>query len=128
MSHMLTMSSHSSGRSECTLAVRVHPHGAADVTLELDGECDLASADLVTAVLDDQLRVGRRMVRIDLAGVTFLDATGLQAMVSARNELMARGGRLVLQRPSRQIARLLRITRLDTVLTVVPGIGGGATP
>lgn len=108
--------------------MRVHPHGAADVTLELDGECDLASADLVTAVLDDQLRVGRRMVRIDLAGVTFLDATGLQAMVSARNELMARGGRLVLQRPSRQIARLLRITRLDTVLTVVPGIGGGATP
>jgi anti-sigma B factor antagonist len=126
MSHMLASSSQSQERSECTLAVRVLTHGTTDVTLELDGECDLASADLVTAVLDDQLRLGRRMVRLDLAGVKFLDATGLQAIVAARNELLARGGRLVLQRPSRQVARLLRITRLDTVLTVVPGIGGRA--
>jgi anti-anti-sigma factor len=64
-------------------------------------------------------------VVLDLVGLEFLGACGLEVFLRADEQLRAAGGRLVLNRPGRLVRRVLAITGLDTVLTVrsVPSCG-----
>ena len=49
-------------------------------------------------------------VILDLGGVTFLDSTGLQSLLRARDEARGRGEELVLRRPSPAVSRVLDVT------------------
>lgn len=85
-------------------------------TLVLDGEFDLAYAGRLRAVLDDEVRDGRKHIRVDTARVRFLDATALEVLLDAHMQLLARGGTLVLTGVPPRMQRLLDITGLDAVL------------
>lgn len=69
-----------------------------------------------------------RTVVVDLAPTTFMDSTGLGALVGLRNELMGRGGRLLLTRPAERVYRLFEITHLDSVFDFVSTDGHGEHP
>jgi anti-anti-sigma factor len=102
--------------------VTVHADGDAETAIVVaSGEIDLASADSIGAVLHDQLRRGRRHVRVDLTAVTFLDASALGMLLGAHYEFLANHGTLTLTGPGRAVVRLLRITGLDDVLFVSAG-------
>jgi anti-sigma B factor antagonist len=62
---------------------------------------------------------GTKQLTIDLAGVTFIDSTGLRALVGCRRRMRAAEGDVVLRAPSRQMKKLLEITGLDDFLTTV---------
>jgi anti-anti-sigma factor len=93
---------------------------AAHVTLRLHGDFDLAATDLFAAVIGHHIATGHRYVRLDLSGLTFLDCTGLRALVAMHQQLDASGGRLTLARVGARTARLLRLTLLDEVLETEP--------
>jgi anti-anti-sigma factor len=57
---------------------------------------------------------------LDLTGVQFLSSQVLGTMVSLQRQTAARGGSIVLSGVAENIARMLSITRLDTLLTVRP--------
>jgi anti-sigma B factor antagonist len=100
--------------------VTVHADSDAEPAIVVvSGEIDLACADSIGAVLHDQLRRGRRYVRIDLTAVTFLDATALGMLLSAHHQFLAEHGTLTLTGLGRAATRLLHITGLDEVLFVV---------
>jgi anti-sigma B factor antagonist len=88
-------------------------------TVALVGELDPATApqldDQVQQILTDE-SVSR--IVLDLAGLTFLDSSGLRVFVTAREALRARGGELALSNPSTNTQRLLDITGLGEVITV----------
>jgi anti-anti-sigma factor len=94
-----------------------HGHQA---TLQLCGELDLCSADLFSAVLGHHVNAGRRHIRVDLSSLGFLDCAGLSALVEADHLLADEGGDLVLTHVGARAQRLMRMTDLDTVLTIVP--------
>ncbi|MCU1357678.1 MAG: rsbV2 [Acidimicrobiales bacterium] len=88
-------------------------------TISLTGDLDPATAPLLddalgTIVADEA--VGR--VVLDLAGLSFLDSSGLRSFVTAREALSGRGADLALRRPSANIRRLLDITGLGEVIDV----------
>ncbi|MGH9103011.1 MAG: anti-sigma factor antagonist [Acidimicrobiales bacterium] len=88
-------------------------------TLGVRGEIDLVTAPaleaLVVAVTDRR----PREVVVDLAGVTFLGASGLRVIASAAARLSAGGGGdLVVSSPSALHRRLFAITGLDEVARV----------
>jgi anti-sigma B factor antagonist len=87
-------------------------------TLQIQGEIDLANAELLTGVLENQLAVQQRHVRLDMSRLTFLDCTGLRVIVDAHNKFLVAGGKLVLTGIGCRIARLLDITRLDETLFI----------
>lgn len=95
---------------------------SARATVQLHGEVDLANAELVTAVLDNQLALGHRYLRLDLSGVSFLDCTGLSALVHAHNQFLAARGTLVLAGVGARIARILSLTHLDEALFMTDGL------
>lgn len=83
------------------------------------GEIDIYTAprfrDELLAAMED----GAVEVCIDLSGIEFMDSTGLTVLISAAKRLNASGGRLVLAAPSRPVVKLLAITGLNQVFTVV---------
>jgi anti-sigma B factor antagonist len=89
---------------------------AAGPTIVLTGEIDLQIAPQVreagTAALD---RAGGRTVHVDLGGVTFLDSTGIGALVAISNAAHDKDVPLRLRSVPEKITKLLSITGLDDV-------------
>ena len=86
-------------------------HGKPDV-LWLVGELDLAGVALVSqrlAELDGD-------VEVDCSRLDFIDAAGIRVLLAAHGVCAARGSRLVVVDPSRQVRRVLGLTSLDEVL------------
>ncbi|MBN6041731.1 STAS domain-containing protein [Amycolatopsis sp. 195334CR] len=56
---------------------------------------------------------------LDLAGLTYVDSTGLSAFIAAHKRASARGGRVRLSGVPPFLARLLAVTGLNTILPVL---------
>lgn len=72
--------------------------------IRLAGELDLATAPRVLEHVQPLTDEGGDIV-VDLAELTFMDATGLQALTTVARSLRGHG-QLVLDRPSGQVRRL----------------------
>jgi anti-anti-sigma factor len=96
------------------------------VHVALSGELDLASAPK----LDDELKHvedrGPALIVLDLQELSFMDSSGLRALLSADARAREAGRRLVLVRGDERVQRVLRITRLDERLEIVDSADGVA--
>lgn len=63
-------------------------------TLAVRGELDIATAPRLRATVGDLMGQGVRHLEIDLDGVTFIDSTGMGALLWVSNRLGAAGGDL----------------------------------
>jgi anti-sigma B factor antagonist len=105
-----------SAQDGCLLRINVSPAEEGVVTIAVAGELDLATAPLIGATLNRLNSAQPLHVHLDLSGVSFCDAAGLNAFLAADQLLRATSGRLTLIRPSPQIRRLLTITKLEQIL------------
>jgi anti-anti-sigma factor len=98
-----------------SLAVEVVRTRGETALVEVRGELDLSTADLLRSRLLDLHASGHGVLVVDFAGVLFCDAAGLGALVAAHNRASGSGGavRLCRVRPAQR--RLLRVTGLDRV-------------
>jgi stage II sporulation protein AA (anti-sigma F factor antagonist) len=88
--------------------------------LGLDGEIDHQSVGgLTRALAPADIPVGQRVV-IDLSRVTFMDSSGVNALIAAFQAAQAAGGwlRLVVVRGA--VLRTLQLVGLDTVVPFHP--------
>ena len=85
--------------------------------LTLDGVIDSHTAPTLDDRFTDLGTDGD--VTIDLAGVDFVDSSGLRSIVAAHSRLDAAGSRLYLRAASEPVQRLLMITKLDAHLNVL---------
>jgi anti-sigma B factor antagonist len=83
----------------------------------LRGELDVADAASVAAAL---VAVAARelAVIVDLAGLEFIDSSGVAALVLVRKQARRAGGDLLLAAPQDQVLRILAVTRLAGVFSV----------
>jgi anti-sigma B factor antagonist len=84
--------------------------------LAVTGDIDLDNADELVESALDCLHEPISLIVIDLAGVTFMDSTGLTALVKIHNAAEQLNTRLQLSGVPERIQNLLRITGLDAVL------------
>ncbi|MCW2594268.1 MAG: anti-sigma factor antagonist (spoIIAA-2)/anti sigma b factor antagonist RsbV [Jatrophihabitans sp.] len=103
------------GASMSVETVRFDPTRA---SIKVVGELDLATAPPLWAVLRGHLAAGRRFARLDVSGVTFLDATTLTGIARAHEDFLASRGTLVITGVRAPVARALRLTGLDETLFV----------
>jgi stage II sporulation protein AA (anti-sigma F factor antagonist) len=76
------------------------------------GEVDLSNAGRLTETLDNAASSNPRALVLDLGGVTFIDSSGLHALLGASGRVPS----VRIRRPSRQVRRLLEVAGLDQVL------------
>ncbi len=87
------------------------------------GEIDIVGAAGLRTVLRAQLDAARPTVILDLSEISFLDSSGLGALISAQRQTRLFQGSLTLLSPSPFVARLLHVTSLDKVFRVINDLG-----
>ena len=97
----------------------------AQTVLDVQGEVDVQSAAQLTDRLVQILDSGQRSVVVDLSRLSFLDSTGLGALVAARNRAQQTGARLSLVCASERMLKLFRITGLDAVFEIYATLAAG---
>src|SRR5258706_15401165 len=83
----------------------------------LRGELDVADAASVAAALAAVAARAPEIV-VDLAGLEFIDSSGVAALVLARVQARHAGGDLLLAAPQDQVLRVLAVIRLAEVFSV----------
>jgi anti-sigma B factor antagonist len=89
------------------------------VTVSLKGELDLSSVGKVQAELQRVEAEGPALLILDLSSLTFLDSTGLRAVVTADERARENGRRFVIVRGPDAVQRVFSITRLEDRLDIV---------
>jgi len=82
-------------------------------TLLVYGEIDVMSAPKLHEALSLVIREEPRILQVDLANVTFIDSTGLSALVVAHRQLEEAGGELRLVSVPPKVHRVFELVGLD---------------
>ena len=75
------------------------------------GELDMASAPSLLATVESALSARRGDVVLDVRGLSFVDSTGISALIQISTQLV--GGTLTLLAPAPRVARVLKLVRAD---------------
>jgi anti-sigma B factor antagonist len=87
-------------------------------SIALSGEIDAHSAPTL-ATRFETLPSGDDDIVIDMAGVTFMDSSGLRVLIDLHQRLDGTSRRLVLRTPSQSVTRLLEVAGLADHFTIV---------
>jgi anti-anti-sigma factor len=86
--------------------------------LRLRGELDLNTVNSIVWALDQALDTGCVLVGVDLAGVSFIDCSGIGALVGAMHRLNAASAQLCVHRVSPEVSRMMKLTGTDVLFGV----------
>jgi anti-anti-sigma factor len=86
--------------------------------VELAGELDVVSVEEFSVRMADLGGGGPSHVVIDVAGATFIDSSGINALVQAVRSVEARGGTAIVASPSAVAQRVFEITHLAQIVRV----------
>lgn len=84
----------------------------------LRGEFDIGNAGELRAELDRHIDAGRRVIRVDVRGVEFMDSTAIGELVRATERCRAEHGSLILCGVPSRLRRVFALVGLDQVLLV----------
>jgi anti-sigma B factor antagonist len=95
-----------------------HPVAQTHNVIEVIGRLDAETCEGLKRAFIDLAARGVRHATVDMAAVTFLDSSGLSALVAGLKTMRQVGGDLNLAAVRPQARTALRLTLLDTVLHV----------
>jgi anti-sigma B factor antagonist len=88
----------------------------------LRGELDMSGVDRAREAIEQAESLPASLLVLDLSELEFIDSTGLEVVLRAARRAHEGGRRLVVQRPSRYVRRLLEMTAIDQSLDVVEDV------
>jgi len=86
--------------------------------IAVKGEIDVYTVPMFKRAISEAIDKGSRHLLIDLTHVTYMDSSGFGTLLGATKRLRSSGGSLSLIGPNEVIARMLKITRLDTIFAI----------
>jgi anti-sigma B factor antagonist len=87
--------------------------------LSVTGEIDLYTAPTLQSELTTALRPGQIVLIVDMSGVDFCDSTGINMLLAAHRQARERGGELQLASLGSATRKVLQVTGLESVFTVL---------
>jgi anti-sigma B factor antagonist len=87
-------------------------------TVVLTGEIDISTAGRVREALIAVSNGGENKVVVDMTNVTFMDSTGLAALVGPLKRFRSMNGEIVLRSPTRGVQKVLEISGLTRVFSI----------
>ena len=104
---------------ECTLDMEV-ARRENGVALVLSGELDVSTAPQLRDQIQLLIESGATRFTCDIAGLRYLDSSGLSVLLMAHKRLEKLGGTLILQSPVPNVRRLFEVTGIDDYLVIDP--------
>jgi anti-sigma B factor antagonist len=84
--------------------------------LRLEGRLNMVSASQLRSAIDGTVKDGTKHVVVDLSGTSFIDSSGLGALIAGLKRARQAGGDLRIAAPGSQVRTVLTLTNLDRVL------------
>jgi len=88
-------------------------------TVIIRGELDVNTSPRLRETMLALVEDGARRIDVDMAGLELIDSTGLGVLVGVLKRVLQHGGELTLRSPRRAARKVLDITGLDRVFTIV---------
>lgn len=95
--------------------LEVEPHRST-IALTAHGELDIATAETLRAKLHEVIEAGFRRIVLDLRAVSFIDSSGLRAILAARTSSSDAGVEFALIPGPEPVQRLFEITGTERML------------
>jgi len=86
--------------------------------IRLSGELDMATAPMLGDELRRLVAEGATRVTVDLAGLAFIDSTGLSVLITGLKRLRQQGGDMALRSPTPGTRKVLEITGLTELFVI----------
>jgi len=90
--------------------------------LPLEGDIDLHVSPVVTESLNAMIKKKPERIVIDLSRVTYIDSSGLAALILAMQEVEAYGGKFFLSGLQETIRLIFETSRLDRTFRIFPDV------
>ncbi len=87
------------------------------IRVVVEGEVDLSWSSEIRDCILQALRE-KKPVKVDLHGVSYIDSSGIAALVEGLQQARKEGIPFLLHRPSRPVCSVLELARLDKVFEV----------
>ena len=102
------------------MSFRATSREVGDVTvIDMDGRITLGEgSSLLRDLIRQNLTTGHKKIVMNLAGINYIDSTGLGELVSAYRLVKSEGGELKLLNLNKKVTDLLQITKLYTVFDI----------
>lgn len=86
------------------------------VVVRSRGRLDMVAAPQLRALVTQTVAAGAGRVVVDLQETTFIDSSGLGALIAGLKTARQAGGDLRIARPGEQVRMVLELTQMHTVL------------
>lgn len=83
-----------------------------------NGDIDIYSVAGFKSSINELLDTGVNELIIDLKGVEYVDSSGFGALLGATKRVRPNGGKIILAGCSESVARVMKITQLDTIFDI----------
>lgn len=97
------------------LDTRVENHS---VIVQVEGELDIATAEDLQINVQDAVEKHGPWLILDLSGLSFMDSSGLNAIITAYRDVTERGGSLSLAAPNERVTKVVRLVGLHRQVPV----------
>jgi anti-sigma B factor antagonist len=98
-------------------AMAARPH-----VIPLEGEIDLHVSPRIVATLTAAVKEKPRKLVVDLAKVTYIDSSGLAALIEAMQSVEKYGGKFALASLQEAVKPIFEIARLDQIFRIFPDV------
>ena len=90
--------------------------------LPLEGDIDLHVSPVVTEALNAMIKKKPERIVIDLSRATYIDSAGVAALMIAKQDVEAYGGKFFLSGVQETIRLILETSRLDRIFWIFPDV------
>lgn len=88
------------------------------ITIQLKDNLTYRNASMVADGFVSYLRKGVKTLRAEMSRVDFIDSAGVAALMKVARTFAEEGGELILYRPSLNLQRILKISKLDRIIKI----------
>src|SRR6266516_6613282 len=90
--------------------------------LPLEGEIDLHVSPNVTASIQMMIEKKPKQLIVDLARVTYIDSSGLAALIEGMQNVQEYGGKFALASLQEPVRTIFEVARLNQVFRIFPNV------
>lgn len=96
---------------------QIEPLGTDKAVIQGQGRLNMVSAPSLREAVKEAIAGGRPKVIVELSGITFMDSSGLGALIGCLKKTREANGDLRIVAPTPQVSMVLQLSNLDRVLS-----------
>lgn len=104
------------------LSIRSHELEDGWVSIEVEGEVDLATVDELQAAIDDVFNGDSKNLVVDLTGTSFMDSTGLKTLVMSNRRFDGEGRSFAIAVSGGPVSRLIDLSGVNSSIMTVENV------